>query len=189
LLRHDDEEQGGELSPDEEKQFWLMHEATTRGLSRKAYRMCGGHEADAQDALQEMYLKALRHWRTIRVLDTQRREWWLAKTLTNEVRQAWRRRRRFPEISFEVVISEGPFEAAEFTPDLSEYRRVCRAIACLQGREHEVISLHCLAGYAIREVAGMLGIGESTVRVHLHRGRVRLREILEAEGGGVDDNA
>ena len=68
----------------------------------------------------------------------------------------------------------------------SEYRRTCRAIARLQGREREVIALHCLAGYEIHEVAEILEISASTVRVHVHNGRTRLREILAA-GGGDDD--
>ena len=39
--------------------------------------------------------------------------------------------------------------------------------------------MHDYGGYDTREVASILGMSRATVRVHLSRGRRRLRELLE----------
>ncbi len=165
-----------------------MYSKTAEELFRKAYRMCGGHEADAQDVLQETYLKAIVHWQTVSVSEGAQRRGWLAKTLTNEVLQMWRAPHRSRESSSDDIAEHTRLDTWSL-PDLSEYRRTCRAIADLRGREQEVIALHCLAGYEIQEVAEMLEISTSTVRVHLHRGRRNLRIILAAGGGDADGGA
>ena len=41
--------------------------------------------------------------------------------------------------------------------------------------------LHYIEGYEVREVARMLGIGESAVKLRLLRGRKRLKELLSEE--------
>jgi hypothetical protein len=56
-------------------------------------------------------------------------------------------------------------------------------IAQLDGRQRDVMALHCLAGYEISEVAEMLGINSATVRVHLHDGRRHLLKIMAPEEG------
>ena len=38
-----------------------------------------------------------------------------------------------------------------------------------------------IEGYSVREVAGMLGVGESAVKVRLMRGRNKLKELLSEE--------
>ena len=44
------------LSTDEATQFWSFYR-NPEALYRKAYRMCRGHRADADDALQRTYLR------------------------------------------------------------------------------------------------------------------------------------
>ena len=69
------------LSTDEEAQFWSFYRKTSEALFRKAYRMCRGHQADADDVHQRTYLKALEHWPTVSGLADQQRNAWLATTL------------------------------------------------------------------------------------------------------------
>lgn len=177
------------LTPDEEEQFWLLHSKTADELFRKAYRMCSGHEADAYDALQETYLQAALHWRKFSALEGQQRRGWLTRTLTNEVLQMWRAPHRSREVTSFAGVAENAALDAWSLSARSEYRRTCRAIACLQDREREVFALHFLAGYEISEVAEILEISASTVRVHVHNGRAHLRETLAAEGGDEDGRA
>ena len=47
--------------------------------------------------------------------------------------------------------------------------------------QRAAVILHDEEGYSAREVAQLLGISSATVRVHLHRGRKRLRESLGSE--------
>jgi RNA polymerase sigma-70 factor, ECF subfamily len=174
------------LSASEEAQFWEFHSKTADALFRKAYRMCRGHEADAKDAVQQTYLQVLLHWRTVCGLAEAKRQAWLATTLAREVMQLWRRPYRSREIGSQEDARERPAEAggAEAADGKEGLERVCRAIARLEGRQREVMALHCLAGYELPEVAEMLGISQATVRVHLHVARMRLREIIEREDAG-----
>jgi len=53
------------------------------------------------------------------------------------------------------------------------------ALAELPPRQREVVVLRDVEGLEIAEIAEMLGLAEGNVRVVLHRGRMRLRQLLE----------
>jgi RNA polymerase sigma-70 factor, ECF subfamily len=59
--------------------------------------------------------------------------------------------------------------------------RLMGALAELPPRQRAVLLLHHYAGYRAGEIGELLGIGAATVRVHLSRGRRRLRRLLEDE--------
>ena len=175
------------LTGAEEAQFWLFYKETSETLHRKAYRMCRGNEADADDAHQRTYLQALKHWRTaLADMADKQRNAWLARTLANEVLQIWRAPHRSRETA---ELDDFSWDRAALTAAVDVdavvaadgYRNVCRAISRLEGRQREVIALHCLAGYEISEVAEMLGIRTATVRVHLHAGRASIQGIMAGE--------
>ena len=176
------------MSAGEEAQFWAFYRKTSEALFRKAYRMSRGQQADADDAHQRTYLKALEHWATVSYLNDQKRYAWLATTLAREILQIWRAPHRSRETALNDDARSRPGTPASFgDPDVAyaadRYRKACQGIAQLEGRQREVIALHCLAGYEISEVAGMLEISPATVRVHLHAGRKRLQEIVAGEEG------
>lgn len=66
------------LTGDEEAEFWSFYRKTAEALFRKAFRMCCGHQADADDAHQRTYIKALEHWPTVSGLADRQRPAWLA---------------------------------------------------------------------------------------------------------------
>ncbi len=55
------------------------------------------------------------------------------------------------------------------------------AVKALPVKQREVIHLFYEEGYQTAEIAQILGERESTVRSHLRRGRIRLKEILKDE--------
>jgi len=57
------------------------------------------------------------------------------------------------------------------------------ALAQLSARQRAAVILHYYAGYSLEEVAEILGTKKGTVGVHLHRGRARLRQLLEVHDG------
>jgi RNA polymerase sigma-70 factor, ECF subfamily len=57
------------------------------------------------------------------------------------------------------------------------------ALAGLPLRQRQAVVLRDWAGFPTNEVAGMIGLRESTVRVHLARGRKELRRVLSVEEG------
>jgi RNA polymerase sigma-70 factor (ECF subfamily) len=178
------------LNADEEEKFWVFYAKTSQALSRKAFRMCGGHQADAEDALQRAYLKALQNWCTVADLADQQRFAWMATTLSREVLQMWRephRTRETESCDDESRQQVSPVGAAvdDALVARDRYRQACRAIARLGGRQSEILMLHCIAGYEMVEIAEMLDISPATVRVHLHDGRKGLRATI----GGEEETA
>jgi RNA polymerase sigma factor (sigma-70 family) len=177
------------LTPDEDAQFFEFHAKTSAGLFRKAFRMCQGHEADARDALQEAYLKALDNWVIVGGLTDSQRHGWIARTLTNEILQMWRRPHRSREAGApdEDAAPHGWTDAADAAHHKDTLRRTCQAISQIGRRPGEVVALYYLGGYEMTEIAELLGITTATVRVHLHTGRMRFWELLGgAEGAGHD---
>ncbi|MBK8977925.1 MAG: sigma-70 family RNA polymerase sigma factor [Planctomycetes bacterium] len=57
-------------------------------------------------------------------------------------------------------------------------QRVVDAIASLSEQDREILVLRCLEQHPARDVATLLGIGESAVYVRQHRAIRRLREVL-----------
>jgi len=53
------------------------------------------------------------------------------------------------------------------------------ALSKLSPKQRGAVILHHYAGYPVKEVAATLGSTSAAVRVHLLRGRKRLRELLE----------
>jgi RNA polymerase sigma factor (sigma-70 family) len=62
-------------------------------------------------------------------------------------------------------------------------RELVVALGALSERQRASVVLHDGAGYPAREVGRILGSTEAAIRVHLMRGRRRLRTLL----GDVDD--
>jgi RNA polymerase sigma-70 factor (ECF subfamily) len=68
-------------------------------------------------------------------------------------------------------------------PDLSEADRLLAALRQLPRNQRAALVLRFYAGYGTDEIARVLGSSRATVRVHLSRGRRRLRSLME-EGEG-----
>ena len=60
---------------------------------------------------------------------------------------------------------------------------VTQALRQLPPQQRAAVVLHYYADKPIREIAELLGTSSSTVAVHLHRGRNRLRDLLGDDDG------
>lgn len=80
-----------------------------------------------------------------------------------------------------------PFtEFVEFRHDSAALvRSVREAIGTLGDPQRAVVTLRDVEGLSTEEVAGLLGLSEGNVRVILHRGRARVRAIVEAATKGT----
>jgi RNA polymerase sigma factor (sigma-70 family) len=56
-----------------------------------------------------------------------------------------------------------------------------RALRLLSPNQRAALILHSAEDLAVADVARLMGISAATVRVHLHRGRRRLRRLLGTE--------
>jgi RNA polymerase sigma-70 factor, ECF subfamily len=124
---------------------------------------------------------------------------WLFRILVNRARTAGARERRSTAIGdFEPAVDQGRFDATGHWAEPPERwleqvedrlaaeamaGRARVAIADLPDRQREVVTLRDIEGLSSEEVCGILEISEVNQRVLLHRGRSRLRQVLESEFG------
>jgi RNA polymerase sigma-70 factor (ECF subfamily) len=77
-------------------------------------------------------------------------------------------------------------EEAENRIDAAKLSALVRGgLETLPGRQREVVLLRDVEGMSSAEVCQVLAISEANQRVLLHRGRSKLRQVLESELGGA----
>jgi RNA polymerase sigma-70 factor (ECF subfamily) len=149
--------------------------------------------ADAEDAVQECYLRALRHFDTLRSPDVKP---WLLAILRNVCRMEYGRRSRLLpyDVNAESDMSEGaiPFwQEAQDTPETEMLRKLAAEairglVAALPDSFREVIVLREFEDLSYREIASIVGAPVGTVMSRLARGRTMLRQAWLKAGHGEE---
>jgi RNA polymerase sigma factor (sigma-70 family) len=127
--------------------------------------------AEAEDVAAEAFARLWSHWGQIHGED--HAGGYVFKTA---MRLCVKRRRH----AAREVVGEVPERGAP-TRDPEARRAVVAALAELPLRQRQSVVLRDWAGFGTDEVARILGTKQSTVRVHLARGRAALRQILSVE--------
>jgi RNA polymerase sigma-70 factor (ECF subfamily) len=117
----------------------------------------------ASDAVAETFAQALRRGEQIR-----EPERWLWRTLFRVAAGELKARGRVAHTAIEAS-----YEIEEPAAEL------VGALRRISPKQRAAVVLHHGAGYPVREVAEILGSTPAAVKVHLLRGRRRLRELLE----------
>ena len=144
--------------------------------------------ADADEAVQDAFVKAYSHLQTFR--EELPFEVWFTRILINGCLDRIKARTRRERWS--TSMPDGPGGERDFAertpghgPSPEEQllakergRRVARALAKLPDRQRTVFMLSHYEGCSSREVSGITGLNESTVRVHLFRAIRKLRVLL-----------
>ncbi len=128
-----------------------------------------GDREMASDAMAEALAQALGRGDAV-----QSPERWVWRAAFRIAAGELRNRSRHVQIS---SMDSTPYEMPEPAVDL------IRALARLSPNQRAVAVLHLYADYRTRDVARILGISQTTVRVHLSQARRRLRMLLEDEDG------
>lgn len=140
--------------------------------------------AEADDAVQETLVRAYRRLESLR--DWQALTTWLYRIATHVCLDHMRRRARDKTIGavdnadeFELVEADAP--SLEYIVERSDMSAcVQRYLEGLSDSYRAVILLHDLDGLTGTQIAEILGVSLATVKIRLHRARVRLRAQLEA---------
>jgi RNA polymerase sigma-70 factor, ECF subfamily len=118
----------------------------------------------AADAVAEAFAQALRRGDAIR--EPGRWVWRAAFRIAAGALQEWRR--------------PPPMVARWYGMD-EETIELMEALRRLPAKQRAAVVLHHAGGYPAREVAAIIGSTPAAVRVHLSRGRRRLRVLLEVD--------
>lgn len=127
-----------------------------------------GRHADAEDITQEVFIKLFKKSPTFR--DSEHEKRWLLRVTANLCRDQLRSPR------YNTVALEEDYPMND--PELFG---VADAIVRLPETYKAAIHLHYYEGYTIAEVAGILHLSTSAVKMRLKRGRELLKLELEEE--------
>jgi RNA polymerase sigma-70 factor, ECF subfamily len=156
----------------DEAAFAAFHARCVSGLRAYVYRIVG-NPADADDIVQEAFLRMLRAG-----LPSDDEEQWrryVYRIASNLIVDRWRRG-KFEQAAATVQ------EPAVSAPHYEDDATVAEIFAELKPRERALLWLAYVEGESHDEIAASLGVGRRGVRVLLFRARRRLRDLLQARG-------
>jgi len=143
-------------------------------------------DAEAEDAVQEAYLKAIRAIGTFR--GDAKLSTWLTRIVANEALGRLRKRNRAEVLPLEGDVEPTPSvdtpepETPELAAMRSEARRIVeRRIDALPEAFRTVFMLRVVEEMTVEETAAALDVPDATVRTRLFRARSLLRESLARE--------
>jgi len=147
---------------------------------RYAVHMLGNRE-DAEDALQDAFVRA---WRALgRCRDPERFDAWLFRILANRCRTRGARRRRY-ESTFtqdEHALLSAPRDAPAVPVGEEQgwSRAVDRALAALEPDQREAFLLKYVDELSYEEISSLTGVGISALKMRVKRAADRLRDLLQ----------
>jgi RNA polymerase sigma-70 factor (ECF subfamily) len=157
-----------------QQQFEALVRAHSGELYRYAYWLCG-ESAQAQDLVQETFLRA---WRSLDALrETVAAKAWLTTILRREHARLFERKPMPTTDLADLDLTDtGP------GPERTGEDAVMRAaIGKLEPKYREPLVLQVLGGFSCEEIAGQLGISEAAVMTQVFRARQKLKAMLEGE--------
>jgi RNA polymerase sigma-70 factor, ECF subfamily len=162
------------------EQIIVLHQ---RQVLTTSLRLLGDLK-DAQDAAQEVFLRLYKYLH--RFEDGREFPPWLYRVTVNVCRDVQRRRRRTATLSLDDLVESGdihePASATDLEAEfgLAEKRRfVAEALKRLPEKERAAVVLRDIEGLSTREVAGILGSSEVTVRSQVSSARMKMKLFLE----------
>ena len=138
------------------------------------------NSSDAEDAVQEAFLRVLRHRDTLGEIRDHRV--WLIRIVWNVVLDRKRRAKTRPETDdiselARVLPAEG-LSAEQIAAAAQNHAQVLACVDQLPTKEREVLMLSAFEELSSVEISSVLGITESSVRSRLFRARNLMAELL-----------
>jgi RNA polymerase sigma-70 factor (ECF subfamily) len=149
-------------------------------LYRVAYSVLR-NGADAEDAVQEAFLRVLRHRDSLHEVRNQRV--WLIRIVWNVVLDRKRRMKTRPETDdvaeLERVLPATGLSAEERAAAAQHHAHVLACVEQLPAKERKVMMLSAFEELTSVEIAAVAGITESSVRSRLFRARNLMAGLLD----------
>ena len=167
--------------------------AILQSNNRRLYRLARGilrNDSEAEDVVQETYLRAFTHLEDFRGESTLAT--WLGRIAINEALGRLRRQRpgvewtSLPPGTLEAQVIQFPLSATSEDPEKSMAQREIQHVV-----EHaidelpEAFRIVFIEGMNVEETPEILGLKPETVKTRLHRARTMLRDNVEKKIGPV----
>lgn len=181
--RQTDRELAALVLQGDEVAFRQLYRRHTPRLMALVMRFVGGNEADAEDVVQEAWVRAAQ--------GLERFRWeaafgsWVSSIALNLARELIRRHGRRQEVEWPGGAAEPPAAEPLAMVETSDLER---AIAALPAGYRSVLVLHDVEGYRHDEIAGLLGVSVGTSKSQLFHARRAMRAQLGGRTGKDQDD-
>jgi RNA polymerase sigma-70 factor (ECF subfamily) len=161
--------------------LWERHSKTAFHAACRIMK----NRADAEDVLQESWIKAYVHLKSFG--GAAKFSTWLTRIAINSALMTLRRKRSHRETSMEITDGEtwSHWEIADETNDVEQHyirresaRHLRSAIRRLAPSLRVVVEIHQLSDGSVKEVADLAGISVAATKSRMFRARTILRSVL-----------
>jgi RNA polymerase sigma-70 factor (ECF subfamily) len=156
----------------DEAAFRALYRRHTPAVYQFVLRLVGGDEQEAEDIIQETWLRAARGLEGFRWKSALRS--WLTGIALNRVREMARKKKR------SLVEVDGDWELPTAFSDPGQQIDLGRALDLLPPGFRTVLVLHDVEGFTHQEIGNQLGISDGTSKSQLHGARKAMRRLLNA---------
>jgi RNA polymerase sigma-70 factor, ECF subfamily len=147
-------------------------------LCKQIYAYHGDY-AEAQDVVQEAFVRAWTRWSKVARYDDP--AGWVRRVAWRLAVSRWRRTRTALAFLHRQREQQAP-------PPGPEHVTLVAALAVLPEKQRRAVVLHYLADLAVADIAAQEGVAAGTVKSWLHRGRAALADQLHDTGGRRDSS-
>jgi len=156
----------------DEDAFRILYRRHTPAVYRFVLRLLGGNVQEAEDVIQETWMRAARGLEGFRWKSALKS--WLTGIALNRVREMARKKKR------SLVEVGGEWEMAAVASDPGQRIDLDRALELLPPGFRTVLVLHDVEGFTHQEIGSRLGITDGTSKSQLHGARKAMRRLLSA---------
>jgi RNA polymerase sigma-70 factor (ECF subfamily) len=163
----------------------ILHEQKDRVFSYVFFML--GNREDAEDVTQEVFTRL---WENLGEIDRKRHRAWIMRVAHNRCIDMARERKKYGYDSMDLdrfKIRDAMKKPGSQTDPESDFefrntqRALLRAIKDLPAETRSMLILHYYQGMKYKTIGEMFKKKVNTVKVEVHRGRKRLKEILTDE--------
>lgn len=155
------------------------------GLVWSLARRFASGDADAEDAVQEIFINL---WRSAERFDPGVASETTFVAMIARRRLIDRARAKGRQPASEVLndgVTGSPLERSDQAEVSDEAARATQAMTLLSQEQQRVLHLSIYQGLSHEQIAQATGLPLGTVKTHIRRGLIRVREMLERVGGGA----
>lgn len=167
-----------ELEPKDKNKFENLYYKYRQRLYNCALKAVG-NRTDAEDVLQNAFIKIARNIKSVAEVDSKETIAFLTVITKNAAYDFLRKKSRFSEAPLETAeeISDSSYSVENAVSRL-EYRKIVEVIKNIPSPYSDVLFLHFVKDFSIKKTARLLERKPTTVKMQLVRGKKILAEKL-----------
>lgn len=163
----------------DERAQMMVYKKYSKAMYNTAFRIVK-HSAEAEDIIQECFLKAFRKLDTYQGTSTFGA--WLKKIVVNESINAYNKNIKYQEVSyndeFKHAADENPGISSEEEQENPRVKQILRSLNSLKENYRVTLTLHLIEGYDYEEICEILNISNANCRTTISRAKESLRKKL-----------